>query len=155
VLLKKGCKANEQGYIGFSRKRKNQVISNVLGAAAYSGKADILKNFLGKQFSGLLSVNHLASEKLDFTQKSTLTKEFTGYTPLMLAVAGGGQNIECIRILVANKADLSIVDPLGNTILHIAATYQNNEALEFLLSHSQKLNVFERNQKGETPLSIA
>ena len=48
VLLKRGAKINEVGYIGFSRKRKNQVISNVLGAAAYNGKADILKHALGK-----------------------------------------------------------------------------------------------------------
>lgn len=84
-----------------------------------------------------------------------MTKEFTGYTPLMLAVAGGGQNIECVRILIQHKADTSIVDSNGNTLLHIAAMYQNNEALDFLLKTSQTLNVFERNQKGETPLSIA
>lgn len=73
----------------------------------------------------------------------------------MLAVAGGGQNIECIRILVQHKADTNIVDSQGNTILHIAAIYQNNEALDFLLHSNKSLNVFERNLKGETPLSIA
>lgn len=73
----------------------------------------------------------------------------------MLAVAGGGQNIESIRILISLKADTNVVDAQGNTILHIAAIYQNNEALDFLLNTNKSLNVFERNLKGETPLSIA
>ncbi|CDW79057.1 ankyrin repeat domain-containing [Stylonychia lemnae] len=154
ILLKKGCKITEQGYIGLSKKRKNQVISNVIGAAAYNGRAEILKNLVGKHHSGLLFVDHPSTEKLDFTQKGTLTKEFTGYTPLMLAVAGGGQNLECVKLLIQAKADTGILDPLGNTILHIAASYQNNEVLEYLLKNSQTMNVFERNQKGETPLSI-
>jgi len=41
----------------------------------------------------------------------------------MLAVAGGGQNLECVKLLIQAKADATILDPLGNTILHIAASY--------------------------------
>ena len=67
VLLKKGCKITDQGYIGLSRKRKNQVISNVIGAAAFNGRTEVLKNALGKQFYGMLNINHPATEKLDFT----------------------------------------------------------------------------------------
>ena len=37
TLLTHGCRVNETGYIGLSKKRKNQVISNVVGAAAYNG----------------------------------------------------------------------------------------------------------------------
>jgi len=77
----------------------------VIGAAAFNARSDIIKNLLGKHHSGLLFIDHPASEKLDFTQKGTLTKEFTGYTPLMLAVAGGGQNLECVKLLIAAKAD--------------------------------------------------
>ena len=72
----------------------------------------------------------------------------------MLAVAGGGQNLECVRLLLNAKADVSITDAYGNSLLHIAAIYQNNEVLEYLLANNNTLNVFERNQKGETPLSI-
>lgn len=78
---------------------------------------------VGKGNTGLLNINHLAIEKQDFTQKGTFTRELTGFTPLMLAVAGGGQNIECVKILLNAKADTTIVDALGNTILHIAAIY--------------------------------
>lgn len=62
----------------------------MIGAAAYNAKADVLKNLIGKNQSPQICINHPAIEKLDIVQKGTLTKEFTGYTPLMLAVAGGG-----------------------------------------------------------------
>jgi hypothetical protein len=41
----------------------------------------------------------------------------------MLAVAGGGQNIESVKILLANKADTTALDTYGNNILHIAVIY--------------------------------
>lgn len=133
--MKKGCKVTDQGYIGLSKKRKNQVISNVIGAAAYNGSSEILKNLVGKGSTGLLNINFPAVEKQDFSQKGTFTKEFTGFTPLMLAVAAGGQNIECVKTLINARADTSIVDTLGNTVLHIAAIYQNNDALEYLIKN--------------------
>jgi hypothetical protein len=43
TLLKKGCRTGETGFIGFSRKRKNQVVSNIVGAAAFNGSSKILK----------------------------------------------------------------------------------------------------------------
>lgn len=73
----------------------------------------------------------------------------------MLSIAGGGQNIECTKLLVSKGAEVNVKDQSGSTLLHIAAIYSNNNALEFLLNNSHKLNVFERNQNGETPLSIA
>ena len=154
-LLKKGCKISDQGYIGFSKKKKNQVVSNALGGAAFNGRSEILKNLLTKQYLAVLNINEPATEKQDFAQKGTLTKEFTGYTPLMLSIAGGGQNVECTKLLVSKGAEVSVKDQTGNTLLHIAALSGNNDALEFLLNNSHKLNVFERNEKGETPLSIA
>lgn len=53
----------------------------------------------------------------------------------MLAVAGGGQNIECIKILLSSRVDTSIKDPLGNSILHIAVAYNNVDALEYLIKN--------------------
>lgn len=47
----------------------------------------------------------------------------TGFTPLMLAVASGGHNIESVDILIRVKADQTITDSNGNTLLHIAAIY--------------------------------
>jgi ankyrin repeat protein len=51
----------------------------------------------------------------------------------MLAVAAGGQNVESVRILIEGKADLTVKDPVGNGLLHIAATNNNDLALGYLL----------------------
>jgi hypothetical protein len=84
--MKHGCKITEQGYICLSKKKKNQVITNVIGAAASHGSSEVLKHLMHKS-SGLININHPASEKQDFNQKGNLTKEYTGFTPIMLAVA--------------------------------------------------------------------
>ena len=42
TLLAVGCKLTDHGYICLSKKKKNQVISNVVGAAAFNGNKDIL-----------------------------------------------------------------------------------------------------------------
>jgi hypothetical protein len=47
----------------------------------------------------------------------------TGFTPLMLSVAAGGQAIECTKLLFEFKADTTVTDSNGNTLLHIAAIY--------------------------------
>lgn len=155
-LLHHGCKITDQGFIGFSKKRKNQVISNIVGAAAFNGSKKILQFMLKKK--SLAGIDHLASERLDFAAK-TFSSEYTGYTPLMLAVAAGGQNIDCVKVLVQNKADLSVLDPIGNNVFHIAALNQNSAALEFLLEiwpkQSLSFDLTLRNKNGETPYSIA
>ena len=67
-LLHHGSKITDQGFIGFSKKRKNQVISNIVGAAAFNGSKDILKYMLKKK--SLAGIDHLASERLDFASKT-------------------------------------------------------------------------------------
>lgn len=47
-LAKRGANIHDTGYIGLSKKRKNQVMSNVIGAAAYNGSVEILKALLVK-----------------------------------------------------------------------------------------------------------
>ena len=126
-----GCQLFDEGFIGFSKKRRNQVISNVVGAAAYNGSAKILKHMMPKK--SLADINHIAKEIQDFNSKGAFSKEFSGYSPLMLSVAGGGQNIECTQLLCVNKADLSVEDPIGNSVLHVAALHSNNQALEYLV----------------------
>jgi hypothetical protein len=76
----------------------------------------------------------------------------------MLAAAGGGQNLDCIKQLVQAKADLTKLDGVENTLLHIAAYHQNSLALEYLLDHwpaTVPLDIAARNKKGETVFSIA
>lgn len=156
ILIQSGCKASEIGFIGFSRKRKNQVISNVTGAAAFNGSNKILKQILKKP--ALANINYLSTEKKDFNAVGVFNKEYTGYTPIMLATAGGGQNLDCIKQLLNAKADLTVLDEVGNNVLHIAAYHQNCLALEYILGNwpsTQPLDLALRNKKGETVFSIA
>ena len=157
ILMQHGCKLTEQGFIGLSKKKRNQVISNIVGAAAYNGSTKILQAVLKKKVHP--DINYLSGEQQDFNVKGTFTQEYTGYTPLMLAVAGGGQNIECVKVLVASKADLTVLDPLGNTVLHIAVANDNLDALKYLLSvwpeKSLSTLLPSRNKNGETANSIA
>ena len=155
TLLNNGCKAEDTGFIGFSRKRKNQVISNVVGAAAFNGSNKILKKILKESTK---DINYLSTEKKDFNAVGKLQEEYTSYTPIMLAVAGGGQNLDCIKQLLNAKADLTKLDGVQNNILHIAAYHQNYLALEYLLDHwpsNVPLDIALRNKKGETVFSIA
>jgi hypothetical protein len=46
TLLTQGAGIKETGFICLSKKRKNQVISNIIGAAAYFGSTEVLKNLL-------------------------------------------------------------------------------------------------------------
>ena len=135
IIIRNGGKITEHGFVGLSRKKKNQVTSNAIGAAAFNGSVDVLKFLMGRN-GNLLNINHPSSEVLDFNQKGPLVKEYTGFTPIMLAVAEGGQNIEAVKILLANNADTTILDTYGNNILHIAAQYQNNEAIDFLTQNT-------------------
>lgn len=130
-LLNHGCKVTDLGFASFSKKRKNQVITNVIGAAAMNASKNILTLLLKKKTS--LSIEHPANERQDFATKGVFNQEYTGYTPLMLAVATGGQNLECIKILVKAKANIHAIDPVGNNVFHIAAINQNLNAMGFLL----------------------
>lgn len=95
TLIQHGCKTTDTGFIGFSLKRKNQVISNVTGAAAFHGSYKVLKQILKKP--ALANIDFLSTEKKDFNAVGPLKNEYTGYTPIMLAAAGGGQNLDCIK----------------------------------------------------------
>jgi len=72
----------------------------------------------------------------------------------MLAVAGGDENLEAVQLLIS-KSDIEKTDSAGNNLFHIAVIYGSNKILEFLLKIRVKLNLFERNNNGETVLSIA
>ena len=59
-LVDRGVNQNVLGYIGLSKKSKNSVISNLIGACAFYGRIDLLHYLLEK-----------SQIKLDINQKST------------------------------------------------------------------------------------
>jgi ankyrin repeat protein len=64
-----------------------------------------------------------------------------------------------VRVLIEAKADLLVKDPVGNTVLHIACINQNVSSLKVVLESMPEkdltLELVARNNKGETPYSIA
>ncbi len=97
-LVEANClDTNETGHVLLSKKRKNSVISNVIGAAAHAGNASVLKYLLTRAFN----VNLEAIEKTDpHSGKSAFQKEMIGYTPVMLAIVGGDKNADVIKLLL-------------------------------------------------------
>lgn len=98
-----GCKIIECGHFCLSKKRRNSVKGNVLHAAAFFGKNEMLKYLLAhpemKQY-----IDSLAVENQDIRpiKAGAYQPEFLGYTPLMLAVISPHSDVETIQILLSN-----------------------------------------------------
>ena len=145
----------ETGFIGLTKKKKNLINSNAVGAAAFSGKKKMLE-FLLSRMSGK-SLEFEASEEQDrlgVSSKGKLEKEISKYTPLMLNIVSGEHNFDCFKVLLQHNAEYTRIDSNGNTILHIAAMYDNCKVLEYT-AKNLKVDIFARNKAGETALSIA
>ena len=125
----------------------------MVGSAAWHGRLKLLEKVLKQVSKG--QIQYPAMEEHDPSTKvpGPFKREMHGYTPLMLAIAKGDENLECAKLLLREGADFSRKDEYGNTVLHIAALNGNNKVLDYL-SKNLKINLFERNQKGETALNI-
>ena len=84
---------------------------------------------------------------------TTFKKEYSKYTPLMLAVASDDKNLDCVKLLLKSGANFKAKDANGNSLLHIAALHSNNKILNYI-TKNVKLDIFERNEDGETALNI-
>lgn len=153
AVLRAGGAINEKGFITFSKKRKNLVNSNVVGAAAYWGKTRMLSHLLTK--CGNSYLNHEATEELDRKnpKETKFQKEMAKYTPLMLCVAKGDENLDCVKLLLQHLADYQRKDTFDNTLLHIAALNGNKKILDYI-AKNLKIDLLERNKNGDTALSI-
>ena len=85
--------------------------------------------------------------------KQNFTKEFYKYTPLMLAAFAEVSDLNIVKFLLQKGADYKVKDDYGNSLLHIAAIYGKNSILEYFIKNL-KIEMFSRNLKGETALSI-
>jgi ankyrin repeat protein len=74
-----------------------------------------------------------------------------GMTPLDIAVTDG--NIDTVKLLISQGADVNVRDSDGNTPLHIAAEYGYINIAKLLISNRAKINI--KNKDNETPLHIA
>tara|TARA_B110000285_G_scaffold233275_1_gene306558 strand:- start:1876 stop:3093 length:1218 start_codon:yes stop_codon:yes gene_type:complete len=154
LVLQQGGSVSDIGFICLSKKKKNHVASNVIGAAAYAGKRKLLEYILKRVKKDYLEVPAQETHDKDGGKAaSTFVKEFAGYTPLMLAVAKGDENFDCLQALLAQGANFNCKDEYDNNLLHVAALYSNNKILDYL-AKNLKLDLFARNSKGETALNI-
>lgn len=74
----------------------------------------------------------------------------------MLAIVSENANLEIVKQLLAARANYSMNEKLtGDNILHLAARWCSKlDILEYLVRSLNHEMLFERNLKGDTPLSI-
>ena len=149
---------NATGMIGLTKKYKNIFLSNIVGACAYYGN-DKLLNYILETYENKLSINFKTTEKKSNITEIHLSKEFSGYTPLLLAVGGKAtdqKTVEILKIFFRFEADFRARDFEGNNIIHIATKEEKIESLKFLVEFlGLKTFINEKNNHDETPQIIA
>jgi len=133
------CDLTERGHIVLSRSRLNSVTSNVIGAAAYYGKPKMLARLLDIVATDPEHVNDRATEQKDANSNMAFKPEYSGYTPLMLAVVSPHSDLECIKQLLSHKADYSVIEKgTLNNILHLCAERcPSDNVFEYLFKNLQ------------------
>jgi len=100
VITKNGGSLSDGGFITLSKKRKNLVISNAVGAAAYFGKTKMLEHVINKLGKNALDVEAIEEQDKKALKQLPFQKEMAKYTPLMLTIAKGDQNLDCLKLLL-------------------------------------------------------
>lgn len=96
------------------------------------------------------------AELLGSNAKYVNQKDCLGNLPLYYAIINGHEDIcrVLLRYQKKNKLNLLLMNPEGNTPLHLAALHNRLDILELLLTHEpQLINI--KNQNGDTALKIA
>ncbi|XP_048241416.1 ankyrin repeat domain-containing protein 50-like [Haliotis rufescens] len=76
-----------------------------------------------------------------------------GRTPVMWAANKGHRDV--VEILVSEGTDVSLMDDLGNTILHCASEGSDVETVTFVLSKMKVEDIKARNGVGKTAAEVA
>ena len=151
LLLSRGASIRQLGYVGTSKAKLNAVISNALGAAVFHNRPNMVK-WLFTKFSG----EELGLELLTQEEKGvgkSLSKEYTGCTPLLLSVHRCDTPEVAIQLLAQDAAPTA-VDWQQNNALYLAASLHKT-ALVSYFAGLKGVAWNSRNSKGETPFSIA
>jgi hypothetical protein len=152
MLLQKNADLKDAGAFCISKRRRNVVSGNVISAAAYHGNAKLLKFVLTRMDIGMYG--NIAALETSGKGSGSFVQELSGYTPLMLACVGDKSNLETVKVLLSAGATFATRDREGSNILHLTAKFGKNNVLEYLVKNLPADYLFERNQKGETPLTI-
>lgn len=151
-LVSNGRKITETGHIGYSKNKLNAVLGNVLSAAVYHDKIEVV-NWLFRSFtSAEIGLESALSEEKSKGAKGSLNKEYFGFTPFLLAAQRC--SLEILTVLVQNGADIKAIDWQRNTALHIAVKRNDPLIVEFLCK-IPGFDLMATNQVGQTAFSLA
>ena len=146
------------GAIGMSKKTKNVLYSNVIGACAYYGHNKLLE-FILKNYKDEVDIEISTTEKKSKNTKIRLIKEYTGCTPPLLAVAGPAPDeitLDILKTLKKYDAKFDINNYNEDNILHLAVTNNKFECVKFICKELGLTDLISRsNSKGNTPLFLA
>lgn len=151
LLLNRGANIRQLGYVGTSKAKLNAVVSNVLGAAVFHNRPNMVRWLFSK-----FSAEDLGLELLTIEEKGvgkSLSKEYTGCTPLLLSVHRC-DTPEVSTVLLEYGASTAALDWQQNNALHLAAALHKT-ALVSYFSALPAVTWSLRNSKGETAFSIA
>ena len=83
ILMASGCSLNDVGHIALSKRHKNSLAHNVIGAAAYHGHADVLE-FCFRHLNAADVIDVKGQETADrvITKGSPFKPELHDFTPL-------------------------------------------------------------------------
>lgn len=159
-MLQNGRDIKEVGHICLSRRKHNSVVSNVIAAAAYFGNSKILKfaiSRMGKDLFEQVNLPALESQDIRPLKTGPFSPEFESYTPLMFAICSENGTLDVVKQLLTAGANFKVHEKVsGDNIIHLSARWSAKiEIIEYLVKSLSSDLLFERNLKGETPLSIA
>ena len=96
-------------------------------------------------------LEHIIS-KVYVTNVDELSEQ--GATALQM-ICMSGINCKNMQILIDHGANINVVSPRGQTLLHLAAANEYTEPLEYLLENKLYTDLFVKNTCGQTALELA
>ena len=149
---------SQSGAIGLSKKLKNIINSNVIGACSYYGKHELLKHLLSN-FKNEIDINFASVERKSKIGRVGFSKEYTGFTPCMLAIVGpceDKQTIEVLKILKAYNAAFNKEVFNKDNLLHLCVKSKKIETAKYLVEDLKLVDLIDKtNKDGHTPLSLS
>lgn len=156
-LIDKGSLLHSVGHFTLSKKNRNSVISNILGAASFYGRVS-LTHYILEKYPKVDRNFKCTEKKVKIKHFSQLSKEFSDITPVHLCIVSDiaeEDTIEILKLLHLYEANFTLTDFAKNNILHFAAKNNKLETAKFILENLKFGNlVNDLNKDGQTPIAI-